>query len=103
MLDRIDLQVDVPRLTPSELMNYNKAEEDSATIRQRVLKARKIQLERYKTEGILTNSELTPKLIKKYCQTDEQSQELLKIFAMNIILKQLSLQLILVEGLMKII
>jgi magnesium chelatase family protein len=78
LLDRIDLQVDVPRLTPSELMNYNKAEEDSATIRERVLKARKIQLERYKNEGILTNSELTPKLIKKYCKTDEQSQELLK-------------------------
>lgn len=78
LLDRIDLQVDVPRLTPSELMNYNKAEEDSATIRERVLKARKIQLERYKNDGILTNSELTPKLIKKYCQTDEQSQELLK-------------------------
>lgn len=78
LLDRIDLQIDVPRLTPKELLNSTAKEEDSATIRQRVVNARKIQLERYKNEGILTNSELTPKLIKKYCQIDEPSKELLK-------------------------
>lgn len=78
LLDRIDLQIDVPRLTSSELLNKSEKEEDSATIRARVLTARKIQLERYKNDGIYTNSELTPKLIKKYCQTDEQSKEILK-------------------------
>ena len=79
LLDRIDLQIDVPRLTPEELLNTNTKEETSATIRQRVIKAREIQLERYKNEGIFTNSELTSKLIKKYCKVDEQSQALLKI------------------------
>ena len=79
LLDRIDLQIDVPRLTSEELLKSNDAEETSSQIRQRVIKARKIQLERYKNDDILTNSELTSKLIKKYCQIDEKSQEILKM------------------------
>jgi len=79
LLDRIDIQIDVPRLTPNELLSYDKAEEDSETIRKRVVKARKIQSERYKNESILTNSELTPELIKKYCPIDKKSKELLKM------------------------
>lgn len=78
LLDRIDLQVEVPRLTSDELLNIEPATESSADIRKRVIKARKIQAERYKNDGILTNSELTSKLIKKYCQIDEQSAALLK-------------------------
>ena len=79
LLDRIDIQINVPRLTPSELLNINEEEESSSTIRQRVINARKIQAERYKNENILTNAELTSKLIKKYCQIDEKSNELLKV------------------------
>lgn len=79
LLDRIDLQIDVPRLTPEELLKANNQEETSAQIRQRVINARKIQLERYKDDGILTNSQLTTKLIKKYCKIDEKSQEILKM------------------------
>lgn len=78
LLDRIDLQIDVPRLTPAELLNTEPPKEGSKEIRQRVIKARNIQLERYKNEKILTNSELTSKLIKRYCQLDEQSKEILK-------------------------
>ncbi len=78
LLDRIDIQIDVPRLTPTELLNSNTQEEDSATIRKRVIKARKMQADRYKNESILTNSELTSELIKKYCQIDEPSKSLLK-------------------------
>lgn len=79
LLDRIDIQVEVPRLTPTELLNSTAAEENSATIRQRVVKARQIQLERYKNENILTNSELNSKLIRKYCKIDEKSQAMLKV------------------------
>ncbi len=78
LLDRIDIQIDVPRLTPTELLNSNTQEEDSAAIRKRVIKARKMQADRYKNESILTNSELTSELIKKYCQIDEPSKSLLK-------------------------
>ena len=45
-------------------LNSNTQEEDSATIRKRVIKARKMQADRYKNESILTNSELTSELIK---------------------------------------
>lgn len=79
LLDRIDIQVDVPRLTPTELLTTTEIEEDSATIRKRVIAARKIQAIRYKNDNILTNSELTSELIKKYCQLDSKSQELMKI------------------------
>lgn len=79
LLDRIDLHVDVPRLTSEELLNTQPSAESSADIRKRVVKARKIQAERYRNDGILTNSELTSKLIRKYCQIDKPSAELLKI------------------------
>ena len=79
LLDRIDLQIDVPRLTTEELLNTKETAETSFQIRERVIKARKIQKERYKNENILTNSQLTSALVKKYCKLDEQSKELLKI------------------------
>jgi magnesium chelatase family protein len=78
LLDRIDIQIDIPRLTPTELLNTDSPKESSDDIRKRVIKARQIQVERYKNEKILTNSELTSKLIKKYCCLDEQSKEILK-------------------------
>ena len=41
--------------------------------------ARKIQKERYKNTGILTNSQLTADMVKKYCQIDNASKEILKL------------------------
>ena len=78
LLDRIDLQIEVPRLTSDELLNSSANEEASCEIRKRVINARKIQLERYKDENILTNSELTPKLVKKYCKIDKAAETILK-------------------------
>ena len=79
LLDRIDIQIEVPRLTTEELMNTKENAETSSQIRERVIRARKLQKERYKNESILTNSQLTSALVKKYCQPDEQSKELLKL------------------------
>ncbi len=81
LLDRIDLIINVPRLTTTELVNTSGESESSAEIRQRVVKARKIQANRYKADGILTNSELSAELIKKYCVLDEPSQQILKLAA----------------------
>lgn len=78
LLDRIDLQIDAPRLTAKELLNTTEECETSAQIRQRVVMARKIQAERYRSENILTNSELTSELVKKYCQIDDDSKEIFK-------------------------
>lgn len=80
LLDRIDLVITVPRLTTDELVQQDESE-PSAKIRERIVKARKIQAERYKSEGILTNSELTTKLIKKYCNLTAKCSEILKIAA----------------------
>ena len=78
LLDRIDIQLKVQRLNEDELLSNNIEAESSAAIRQRVIKARKIQLERYKNDGILTNSELTTKLMKKYCAIDDSTKQFLK-------------------------
>lgn len=79
LLDRIDLQIEVPRLTSEELLNCSPSDESSADIRKRVIRARQIQKERYKNENILTNSELTPNLVKKYCQIDKAGEQLFKV------------------------
>ena len=54
-------------------------EETSKQIRDRVNFARKIQVKRYEKYGIISNSELTPKLIEKFCKIDEQSKKILQI------------------------
>ena len=78
LLDRIDIQIDVPRLSSDELLNKNFKSECSADIRKRVIKARQIQVERYKNHPILTNSQLNAELIKVFCKLDDQSENLLK-------------------------
>ena len=77
LLVRIDIQVEVNQV------NYNKIKEEKATesskeIKNRVNKARKIQQERYKEYGIYSNSELTPKLINKYCKIDNKTLKILE-------------------------
>jgi magnesium chelatase family protein len=52
--------------------------EKSAVIRQRVNNARSIQLERYKKEKIYCNSQMSTKLIRKYCILDDDSKSLLQ-------------------------
>ena len=81
LLDRIDLVINVPRLTTDELINNTVGSESSAKIRERVIKARKLQAERYKEDGILTNSELSAEMIKKYCKLDEATSQIMKMAA----------------------
>jgi len=80
LLDRIDLIINVPRLSTEELIDVRPSE-PSVAIRERVIKARNIQAERYKNDGIFTNSELTAKLLKKYCVLSDSSNEILKLAA----------------------
>ena len=78
LLDRIDIQIEVPRLSTDELLNTNSKNESSADIRKRVVKARKIQAQRYKDYPILTNSQLNAELVKVFCKLDEKSESLLR-------------------------
>lgn len=80
LLDRIDIQIEVPRLSVEELTNYNGVEaESSEEIRKRVIKARQVQQERFKDYGILTNSQMTPKLVKKFCKMSNDCEPILKM------------------------
>ena len=78
LLDRIDLQIDVPRLSAQELLNYNVKEESSAQIRQRVIKARNIQLERYKNDKNYSNAKMNSKQIKLYCKIDDDTRDFME-------------------------
>ena len=78
LLDRIDIHIEVARLDSDELLEQETEAESSSEVRQRVAKARKIQLSRYEGEGIFTNSELNPKLIKKYCKITPDVKKMLE-------------------------
>ncbi len=74
--DRFDIQLEVPRLLPSELAE-SKRGESSREIRERVIKARKVQEERYKGTGIFSNSRLNPRMIKEFIPLKEEETNFL--------------------------
>lgn len=77
LLDRIDIQVEVTPVPVTQLGSM-KAGEPSAVIKERVMAARAIQTERYRTwDGIFCNAQMTEKMIQQYCLLDEQSTRLL--------------------------
>ena len=77
LLDRIDICIEVSPVKYQKL-DFSEKIETSEEIKKRVNKARKIQLERYKSNKILSNSELTPKLIEKYCTLDSKGKLILE-------------------------
>lgn len=80
LLDRIDVHLDIFPVSYKELEGYEtQVCKSSADIRREVNEARKIQLKRYKTEGILFNSQLTNRLIDKYCILDADGLELIRL------------------------
>ena len=77
LLDRIDIQIEVAPVKYEKLEN-EEIPESSEVIKQRVNKARKIQQERYKENGIYSNAQLTPKLVNKYCKLDKEGKAILQ-------------------------
>ena len=78
LLDRIDLHVEVTPVNFDELTNKNKGEK-SQQIRERVVKARDVQEQRFsENKKIHANSQMDTKQIQSYCKLDEESQKLLK-------------------------
>jgi magnesium chelatase family protein len=75
LLDRIDLHVDVPRLS-YEKMQAEGNSPSSAEIKRQVEAVRKIQRERFNSTR--TNSEMTPQEIKKFCVLGSSEQQLLR-------------------------
>jgi magnesium chelatase family protein len=77
LLDRIDIHIEVASVKYKELES-TKVEEKSSSIRERVNRARKVQLERYKGLKIYSNSQLLPSHMNRFCKLDEGGKELLK-------------------------
>jgi len=87
LLDRIDIQVEVPRLPEADLLS-TAAGEPSAAIRARVVAARQVQQARFGDEAsrrrgesamVYANGAMGPRQIKKYCQVGATAKDLLKV------------------------
>ena len=77
-MDRIDIQVEVESVSFDDMSKAPKGE-PSAVIRERVLKARQIQNERYKNiKGIHCNAQMTTSLLQQHVQLDDQALTMLR-------------------------
>ena len=76
ILDRIDLYVEMKRLNNEEIFGNHEGE-TSKSIKTRVMKARKVQYERYKQYKL--NSQMTKKDLKKYCIVTKEIQDIIEI------------------------
>lgn len=77
LLDRIDLRVPVRQLSENDLLKAPDGE-SSAVIRERVIKARQLQFERYAEWGFFNNSQLSAKALQKFCQVSASGEALLR-------------------------
>jgi magnesium chelatase family protein len=78
LLDRIDIHIEVPAARYQELSS-NLPAESSAQIKKRVEKARAIQRERFKDDGLLCNAQMSHKQVRKFCLLGKEESELLKM------------------------
>lgn len=78
LLDRIDLQIEITPLSFEELSRTAPGE-NSATIRERVMRARQIQEQRYAgCQGVHCNAQMNSRMLRQYAALDEQSTEMLR-------------------------
>lgn len=80
LMDRIDIQCEITPVPFDDLSKVMPGE-SSAQIRERVIKARKIQEERYRNVNgnIHCNAQMTEKMIHQFCEPDEASMEMLRM------------------------
>ncbi len=77
MMDRIDMQIFVRRVSGDDLIDEREAE-PSVKIADRVLAARKIQEDRFRTEGIFTNSQMNVEQLRRHCALGRVEREFLR-------------------------
>ena len=77
LLDRLDLVIKVDRVKKAHLINATKSE-SSENVKKRVQKARNIQSNRFKTDKISTNNEMSNKHIEKYCILNQDAKNLME-------------------------
>ena len=77
LLDRIDIQVPI-QAVPYEELRKQEGGEHSQTIRERVVRARQIQHQRFQGTHIHCNAQMTPKMLRQFCPIDAQGDKLLQ-------------------------
>jgi magnesium chelatase family protein len=77
LMDRIDLQVEVPAV-PYEDLRAPRGGRSSADMRAGILRVRAVQAERYQGERIRTNADLTGSLLERWCAVGEAEQKFLE-------------------------
>lgn len=77
LIDRIDLHVEVPRISFNKLSSTHKAEPSEA-IRKRITQTRKIQSDRFKKYSYITNADIEQKDIQTFCKLNTASQNIMK-------------------------
>ena len=80
MMDRIDIHIDVPAVNYKELRGSDSKSESSAQIRERVLRAREVQLNRFAAGGerMYANAQMAPRQIRAYCELGSDSERMLE-------------------------
>ena len=81
LLDRIDIEIELPSVSYDEISGKSKPGEPSAEIRKRVNAARSFSTERQKRGGeakILPNAKMTSSMMRKYCALDSEASELMR-------------------------
>lgn len=77
LMDRIDLHIEVTPVSIQEMAS-DEPSERSASIRERVIRARKVQAERFRTiEGVHTNAMMNSKMLREFCRLEEAPAQLL--------------------------
>ncbi len=76
LLDRVDIHIEVPRLKRDELLTPANGEPSKA-IRQRVLRAREVQAQRFADSDIFCNAHMRPRDIKQFCVLSEDVRSFL--------------------------
>jgi len=77
LLDRIDLQVEVPRLQYEQIKERSSGE-NTGQIREKVTRAREIQAKRFAKLPYKVNAQMSPAQVRKFCRLDDESEQLLK-------------------------
>ena len=76
LLDRMDIEVEVPHVEYKDMAG-DEPSESSAAIKERVEAARRLQIERYGAEGIFCNAGITPQMLRKYCVLTPAAERIL--------------------------
>jgi magnesium chelatase family protein len=80
LMDRIDIHIDVPAVNYKELRGSDSKSESSAQIRERVMRAREVQLNRFAAAGerIYSNAQMSTRQIRTYCDLGTESERMLE-------------------------